>query len=397
MTPHLSPLSHHKNSPKDLAQSFKALIYELFSLEVAQADAQTLHALEQSYGEFDFSGAIVCFASATSSETLSSSSLGHTNLAFSLICSKPSATLSKSLYAKATQAINRAIPSYNIIFFLNPQEDLLTISFATRREHKRAADQDVLERVIIIKDLSLLSPSKGHLRNLDSIAKASKHKKQTPTPIDQLYQESIKALSIESLNEKFYQEVVQIFISLIDSIQLPCEKVDSSGGDSALGNHSADLANFEATADPKSSSAPKFAKNRESTTTNPRILQEASGTLSSLRADEIGAAIHKSKVDSSDEAMDCHADKSARNDKKKVDSKKTAQNLSDSQAAGFLMKKRGCAVASKEIRLECLSTQRATNSPLFRKKPTPKMQPPKTILKENSPSASSPACFFANS
>ena len=61
---------------------------------------------------------------------------------------------------------------------------------------------------------------------------------------------------------------------------------DSSGGDSALGNHSADLANFEATADPKSSSAPKFAKNCESTTTNPRILQEASGTLSSLRVSE---------------------------------------------------------------------------------------------------------------
>ena len=284
MTPHLSPLSHHKNSPKDLAQSFKALIYELFSLEVAQADAQTLHDLEQSYGEFDFGGAIVCFTSTSSSETLSSSSLGHTNLAFTLICSKPSATLSKSLYAKATQAINRAIPSYNIIFFLNPQEDLLTISFATRREHKRAADQDVLERVIIIKDLSLLSPSKGHLRNLDSIAKASKTKKQTPTPIDTLYQESIKALSIESLNEKFYQEIVQIFIALIDSIQLPTP---------------------------------------------------------SLRADEIGAAIHKSKVDSSDEAMDCHADKSARNDKKKVDSsneadsKRNAKNLSDSQAAGL--------------------------------------------------------------
>ena len=292
MTPHLSPLSHHKNSPKALAQSFKALIYELFSLEVAQADAQALHALEQSYGEFDFGGAIVCFAFAASSETLSSS-LGHTNLAFSLICSKPSATLSKSLYAKATQAINRAIPPYNIIFFLNPQEDLLTISFATRREHKRAADQDVLERVIIIKDLSLLSPSKGHLRNLDSIAKASKTKKQTPTPIDQLYQESIKALSIESLNEKFYQEVVQIFIALIDSIQLPTLSLRAS----------------EAT--------------------------EAIHPTPSLRGDEIGAAIHKSKVDSSDEAMDCHADKSARNDKKKVDSKRNAKNLSDSQAAGL--------------------------------------------------------------
>ena len=45
-------------------------------------------------------------------------------------------------------------------------------------------------------------------------------------------------------------------------------------GDSALGEHSADLANFEATADHESSSAPKFAKNYESPTANLRILEE---------------------------------------------------------------------------------------------------------------------------
>ena len=274
---HLYPLSQHKANPQALLQSFKALIYELFSLEVSQASAQALHDLEQSYGEFDFGGAIVCFVSTASSETLSSSSLGHTNLAFSLICSKPSAQLSKSLYTKATQAINRAILSYNIIFFLNPQEDLLTISFATRREHKRAIDQDVLEKVIIIKDISLLSPSQGHLRNLVSIAKTSKHKKQTPTPIDTLYQESIKALSIESLNENFYKEIVGIFIKLIDSIQLPLES-------------------------------------------------QAVQPHSSLRGSE---AIHNQKVDSSDEAMDCHDSASAesRNDDKRVDSNKREFSL----------------------------------------------------------------------
>ncbi len=148
----------------------------------------------------------------------------------------------------------------------------------------------------------------------------------------------------------------------------------------------------------------------------PRILEEENQASLSLRADNGGEAIHNQKVDSSNdysasaEFMDCHAIATAlarndrknatsknmdchaiatalaRNDRKnatskkadssnEADSKRNAKNLSDSQAAGFLMKKRGCAVASKEIRLECLSTQRATNSPLFRKKPTPK--PPK--------------------
>ena len=46
--------------------------------------------------------------------------------------------------------------------------------------------------------------------------------------------------------------------------------------DSALGSHSADLANFGATADHKSSSTPKFAKNYESTTANLRILEKES-------------------------------------------------------------------------------------------------------------------------
>ena len=53
------------------------------------------------------------------------------------------------------------------------------------------------------------------------------------------------------------------------------EKVDSKK-DSALGSHSADLAHFEATAD--SCSAPKCAKNYESTTTNPRIRDEEKQT-----------------------------------------------------------------------------------------------------------------------
>ena len=102
------------------------------------------------------------------------------------------------------------------------------------------------------------------------------------------------------------------------------------------------------------------------------------------------------------ECMDCHAVATAptRNDEERAalagndrknatfqneDSRENAQNrespesafehasnVSDSQAVGFLMKKRGCAAFCAEIRLECLFHKQKANSPLFRKKPTPK-------------------------
>ena len=94
-------------------------------------------------------------------------------------------------------------------------------------------------------------------------------------------------------------------------------------GDSALGEHSADLANFEATADHESSSAPKFAKNYESPTAILRILEEEK------QAGREKSAENK-KVDSS---MDCHDSASAesRNDKnlseQAQDSRSEAQNV----------------------------------------------------------------------
>ena len=73
--------------------------------------------------------------------------------------------------------------------------------------------------------------------------------------------------------------------------------------DSALGSHSADLAHFEATADHKSSSAPKCAKNYESTTAIPRILEEDKQAWCK-NADTLESTFAKSpKVDSSNEAQ----------------------------------------------------------------------------------------------
>ncbi|STO96636.1 FAD-dependent oxidoreductase [Helicobacter canis] len=99
---------------------------------------------------------------------------------------------------------------------------------------------------------------------------------------------------------------------------------------SASGEHSADFGDFEATADLKSSSAPKSPKNYESPTAIPRILDSKSATQSSLRESKANEAIHTNtqKIDSS---VDCHATASAvsRNDRN-LDSSNEIQNLNDS-------------------------------------------------------------------
>ena len=91
--------------------------------------------------------------------------------------------------------------------------------------------------------------------------------------------------------------------------------------DSVLGSHSADLANFEATADHKSSSAPKqakrsffrkFAKNHESNTAMPRIFEEESraslrDTAPAVARQSTHNAQKSKKVDSSMDSKETSA------------------------------------------------------------------------------------------
>ena len=174
--------------------------------------------------------------------------------------------------------------------------------------------------------------------------------------------------------------------------------------DSALGRHSADLANFGATADLKSSSAPKFAKSYESPTAIPRILEEGNQAEREKSTHSLESSFDKSQK------MDCHADKSARNDREnnahaskstaRANTKNTTSKKVDSRDKAFLSSLRASETSvaihtntqkiatlestfenptnvseqpkdsricdeksllcepRKEIRLECLSTQR---------------------------------------
>ena len=145
--------------------------------------------------------------------------------------------------------------------------------------------------------------------------------------------------------------------------------------DSVLGSHSGDFVDFRATADHKSSSAPKSTKSTTSTTATPRIYEESRASL----RDTAEAVARQSTLESSAQvdSMDCHADKSARNDKN------NAEILKTPQAAGFADDFVGCRAQSKGAYLSYVTAALRDDSRKSAAKPTPKPQhwtPPREIL-----------------
>lgn len=206
-------------------QSFKAFLDKSLSLQnlglVSNAPIANLD-------DFDFQNSIIYATNADREQSLQpSESTAHKNLAFSLVELKPKISPSlaegvrgwanqhkKSDLIKATRAINRAIPSYNIIFFLSSTH--LSIAFATRRFHKsRTIHTDIVEKITLIKDIDLANPSQAHTRNLESIAKI------TPKEVDNYYGEILEALSISAFNKEFYAKILVHFADFVENLTLP--------------------------------------------------------------------------------------------------------------------------------------------------------------------------------
>ena len=151
--------------------------------------------------------------------------------------------------------------------------------------------------------------------------------------------------------------------------------------DSALGEHSADFGDLEATADLKSSSAPKSPKSYESPTAIPRILEEEKGaeceksTPSSLRADLSARQSTQTKTQN----LESTFDKNAQNIQtlQKADSRENAKNVSKQPKDSRICDEKPLLCKPrKEIRLERLSTKRgAAIKGLLRKAESTKQKP----------------------
>lgn len=126
---------------------------------------------------------------------------------------------SKTALADIARQINRCFAIPLIISF--KYGDLLTIAVVNRREHKRDNNRDVLEKVILIKDIHLSHPHRAHIDILSELSIETLSAKYALRNFDDLHKAWAKTLDLSELNKRFYTELSNWYFWAIQNVQFP--------------------------------------------------------------------------------------------------------------------------------------------------------------------------------
>ncbi len=114
-----------------------------------------------------------------------------------------------------TRQINRIFPMPVMVLIkhFTDNKPVLSIAVINRRQHKRDAEKDVLGKVTIIRDISLIEPHRGHLDILASFALQNlTHPQRLPiNNFDTLHAAWEEIFNVELLNKNFYRELSNWF------------------------------------------------------------------------------------------------------------------------------------------------------------------------------------------
>ena len=123
-----------------------------------------------------------------------------------------------------TRELNKVFHMPVMILFKNG--NLLTLSVINRRLHKRDESKDVLEKVTLIKDISIDSPHRAHVEILYDLTFDELKKKYEFTNFVELHNAWQKTLDTKELNNKFFKELsnwyfwAQKYVSFPNDIKL---------------------------------------------------------------------------------------------------------------------------------------------------------------------------------
>ena len=131
---------------------------------------------------------------------------------------------SRSHYARFIREINKGIPPV-VALFRTEGEDEISIAFILRRPSKTQANRDVLEKVSVIRGVSLAEPHRAHADILAELALRNRQAWMTsrgkPPSFDGLMDAWIATLDTDALNKKFYQELYKWFERALAIAQFP--------------------------------------------------------------------------------------------------------------------------------------------------------------------------------
>ena len=99
----------------------------------------------------------------------------------------------------------------------------LTLAVVQRRQNKREAEKDVLEKVTLIKDINTNKPHRAHLEILTdlSLEQLTDRHKHRISNFDTLFKVWQDALDTTELNKKFYQELSNWYFWALNHAQFP--------------------------------------------------------------------------------------------------------------------------------------------------------------------------------
>ena len=121
--------------------------------------------------------------------------------------------------AGITREFNKLTSMPAIIIF--KYNNLLTISIIDRRLHRRDESKDVLEKVTLIKDISIVNPHRAHIEIFYDLSFDELQKKHTINNFVSLHAAWQKTLDIKELNKKFYEKLFNWYLWTLKQVKFP--------------------------------------------------------------------------------------------------------------------------------------------------------------------------------
>jgi hypothetical protein len=126
---------------------------------------------------------------------------------------------SRTALAQISREINKVFPMPVMILFKHGE--YLTLSVINRRLNKKDEQKDVLEKVTLIKDISIEKPHRAHIEILFDLSFDELKRVHGVTNFVELHNAWQKTLDARELNKRFYSELSNWYFWAVNSVSFP--------------------------------------------------------------------------------------------------------------------------------------------------------------------------------
>lgn len=132
-----------------------------------------------------------------------------------------------------TRELNRLFPMPVMILF--NYGDTLTLSIINRRLHKKDESKDVLEKVTLIKDISITNPHRAHIEILFDLSFDELKENFEFTNFVELHNAWQKTLDTKELNKRFFNELANWYFWATTKVAFPDDELKDKNIRNATG------------------------------------------------------------------------------------------------------------------------------------------------------------------